>query len=292
MNKTPLVSIIVPAYNCGNYLPETLDSVLAQTYTNWEVIIINDGSTDDTVAVLSPFLNDSRITLVNQANTGVSTARNNGIKLAKGEYITFLDADDVWLPNNLALKADLLNNNLAVDFVFSNMYLADQNMQITAENIPGTDKDMLRNLLLWNDEVVPGPCDNVFLRKKCFANGLCFDAKFSTAADQDFLLYLTANNTGHYINLPLFKYRILPGSMSRNIATMQRDHIGVYKKAAQNNLFESPAFKRQCFANLYLILAGSWWVNGKNKLRGFYFILRAITCCPPVIFKLLKKVFK
>ena len=95
----PLVSIIIPTYNCARYLPEAVNSALGQTCNSLEVIIIDDGSADETQEVLKPY--SDRILYLYQANKGVSAARNRGIAMAQGEFIAFLDADDVWLPEKL-----------------------------------------------------------------------------------------------------------------------------------------------------------------------------------------------
>lgn len=97
----PLVSVIIPAYNVEKYIGESIASVLGQTFTNWELIIINDGSTDKTQEVVEQFLTDKRIVLVNQQNKGVSAARNKGLSLSHGDYISFLDGDDLWNPEFL-----------------------------------------------------------------------------------------------------------------------------------------------------------------------------------------------
>ncbi len=90
-----LISVIVPIYNTEKYLPKCLDSILAQTHTNWEAILVNDGSTDDSGEICDEYArNDRRITVVHQENAGVSSARNRGIEMAKGEWLTFIDADD------------------------------------------------------------------------------------------------------------------------------------------------------------------------------------------------------
>jgi glycosyltransferase involved in cell wall biosynthesis len=91
----PKVSIIIPAYNAMTYLPETVDSVLKQTYNDFEVIVVNDSSTDETEQWVSQIA-DSRVKLISQENQGAAGARNNGIGHAQGEYIEFLDADDLW----------------------------------------------------------------------------------------------------------------------------------------------------------------------------------------------------
>src|ERR1700759_692275 len=98
----PLVSVITPAYNAGNFIHETIDSVIAQTYTNWELIIIDDGSTDNTAAIVKQYVvRDSRIKYLYQQNGKQGKARNNGMTHSSGTIIAFLDADDTWTPHKL-----------------------------------------------------------------------------------------------------------------------------------------------------------------------------------------------
>lgn len=282
-----MVSIIIPAYNAEKYIIETINSVLNQTYSNWELIIIDDGSQDKTAELIANlYKNDSRINYYYQKNTGVSGARNNGLSKCKGEYIALLDADDVWEKNNLELKVNALESNKNISWVFSDMYNADKNINIINIASTGTDKNILNSILLWQTEVIPGPCSNVVFTKRCYDEGIKFDIKLSTAADQDFTLQLASKYKGFHINKPLWRYRILNNSMSRNISVMEKDHIKVFKKAKKNKLFKNFWFKQKCFSNLYWILAGSWWKNGNNKLRGFYFIILALTTNPLSIVKI------
>lgn len=108
-----LVSIITPAYNCANLILETIESVLAQTYDNWEMIIINDCSKDNTVDVVSSYCQrDTRIRLVNmEKNSGSAAARNRGIELANGKYIALLDSDDIWKPQKLERQISFMKEN-------------------------------------------------------------------------------------------------------------------------------------------------------------------------------------
>ena len=102
MKFTPLISVVIPAYNAEQFLDETLESVLSQTYENWECIIVNDGSTDNTESIAKKWCEkDARFCYFYKENSGVSDTRNLGIKEARGEYITFLDADDLYMPNFL-----------------------------------------------------------------------------------------------------------------------------------------------------------------------------------------------
>ena len=115
----PKVSVIIPAYNAARYLPEAIDSVLTQTYQDCEIILVDDGSTDDTAEVVSRY--GTRVTYVQQSNQGVGAARNTGIDLARGDYLVFQDADDVLLPGKLEVQASFLDQHPDVDAVFSDI---------------------------------------------------------------------------------------------------------------------------------------------------------------------------
>jgi glycosyltransferase involved in cell wall biosynthesis len=286
----PIVSIIISCYNGALYVGETLRSVIGQTYRNWEVIVIDDGSTDDSKKVIESF-NDERIKYYYQQNEGVSAARNKGINLATGEVICFLDADDTWVVNNLEKKIAALQHP-QVDWVFSDMFIADSQLKHPVLAPQGTDHNILDNLLLWESEVVPGPCSNLMVRSKCLKEkNILFDTKLSTAADLDFCIQLASHFTGKRIAEPLFYYRVLNNSMSRSVAAMERDQLWIYEKAKRNKLFKSFWFQQKCFSNNFLILAGSFWVNANNKRLGMYYIFKSIIAYPPSVLKLFKKLF-
>ncbi|PCJ25697.1 MAG: hypothetical protein COA97_07400 [Flavobacteriales bacterium] len=284
-----MISIIIPVYNAEKYISETINSVFSQTYRNWELIIIDDGSADNSANIIKQFCKDNdKVRYYYQENSGVSVARNNGMNKAKGKYIALLDADDVWEKDNLRLKNDVLETKNDVSWVFSNMYNANETAEIVSEASKGTDKNILESILLWKREVIPGPCSNIIFKKKCFEDGISFDKELSTAADQYFTIQLASRYKGHHINEPLWRYRILSNSMSKNISVMEKDHIRVYNKAANKKLFKNFWFKQQCFSNLYWILAGSWWKDGNNKLRGMRFIILALINNPISIIRLIK----
>lgn len=111
MNKNGLVSIITPSYNTGRYIAETIESVINQTYKNWEMIIVDDCSTDDTEKIVSSY-NDSRIRFIkNDTNSGAAVSRNKAIREAKGEWIAFLDSDDLWVPDKLESQIAFMCEN-------------------------------------------------------------------------------------------------------------------------------------------------------------------------------------
>lgn len=124
METVPLVSIITPCYNYGRFLSETLDSLLAQTYTNWECIIINDGSKDNTEEIALKYSGiDNRFKYTYQQNTGLPGARNAALMQSKGKYIQLLDADDLIEPEKLSLQVALMETHPEIDLVYSKMML-------------------------------------------------------------------------------------------------------------------------------------------------------------------------
>lgn len=276
MLNTPLVSIIIPAYNAAPYIGDAIRSVQQQSYTNWELLITDDGSADDTAGVVKPFLADERIRYIMQPNSGVSAARNTGIANAKGACLTFLDADDALLPDSLTEKVNALEADPKTDFVFGDVVYCDAALQPTGDVLKGSADDLLNALLCWKSTPLPLSCGNVIARRKIFDAGFRFDTELSTAADQDFSFHLAHRYTGKHIAVKSTLYRVLPGSMSRNIAVMEKDHLRVYRKAGQAGLFYSSAFRRECFGRLYLTLAGSWRVNGNNTGRAIRFTLLAL----------------
>lgn len=276
----PIVSIITPAYNAEKFIAETIQSVIHQTFPDWEMIIVVDGATDRTLSIAETFTSDPRIKVHYKKNSGVADTRNHGIALSQGTYITFLDSDDCWFPNNLQDKIEALKNHPEADWVFSQMELMDENAGFIALSEKGRSDNILNNILMWEGEVIPAPCSNILLHRKCFEMGLKFDASLSTAADQDFTIQLANQSKGIMLDSVHLRYRVVSNSMSRNIPLMERDHIAVYKKAAKLKLFKSFCFKKRCFAQLYLILAGSWWHNGGSRKRGILFLFKSLFTHP------------
>jgi glycosyltransferase involved in cell wall biosynthesis len=118
-NRTPLISVIVTCYNYGKFLPEALESILAQTYSDWQCIVIDDGSKDDTAIITKKFVDgDERFRYVYQQNQGISAARNAGIEISEGEYIQFLDADDKMPPTKLQFLLQSFKENPSADIVY------------------------------------------------------------------------------------------------------------------------------------------------------------------------------
>jgi len=127
----PLVSVIIPTYNRAKYIEESIRSVLAQTYTNLEVVVVDDGSTDDTEIIISSIV-DSRLRYIHQPNCGRSNARNHALSIASGKYITFLDSDDLFLPNKIELQVAYLKSHPGVGMVYTSAHCINDQGEMLA----------------------------------------------------------------------------------------------------------------------------------------------------------------
>lgn len=129
----PKVSVIIPTYNRENYICEAIDSILSQTYKDFEIIIVDDGSTDNTKDIIKKY--ENKVLYFYQANAGPGAARNRGIKEAKGELIAFLDADDVWLPDKLKSEIEVFDKSSACDLVYCNGEFIDEEGRSLKRNV-------------------------------------------------------------------------------------------------------------------------------------------------------------
>jgi glycosyltransferase involved in cell wall biosynthesis len=286
-----LVSVIIPCYNAEKYIGQAIESVLNQTYRHLELIIVNDGSSDNSEGVVAHYLQvDNRIKYFAQPNQGVSNTRNRGIEISQGQVIAFLDSDDAWEPENLEIKVKELVADPELFWVFSDMYLADEALNKT-EILEGiTSDDILDSLLLRKGEVIHAP-SGIVLKKECLTKtGIRFDPRATPTEDLDLCIHITARGyKGKRIALPLWTYRILSNSLSRNLEKLEAGNLLIMDKAAHEGLFRSFWFKQMCFSNNYLILAGIWWVNGNKKTKAIGYIIRSLLYYPPNILKILNK---
>lgn len=144
LHATPLVSVVIPCYNFGHLISYTLDSLLAQSYTNWECILVDDGSVDDTADVIAKYVaNDTRFRYHKQQNSGPAKARNTGIELATGEWLQFLDADDLLNPDKLSYQIGVLLSDSTIDVIYSDTLhftTSNSDPSIVGELTPDTVK--------------------------------------------------------------------------------------------------------------------------------------------------------
>lgn len=285
-----LVSVIIPAYNSTPFIAETIRSVFRQTYHNIEIILIDDGSSDNLAEVATELMKqDSRLHYTSQENLGVSAARNAGFKKSKGEFIAFLDADDVWLPDNILLKIEKFRSG---DFglVHSDAMVINANSMQTGEVMSGREGQLLDDLLSWNGPCIPGP-SSILVHRSVVETVGGFDTNLSTSADQDFFFRVASSYSIGRVPKVTWQYRKHQYNMHSNIARMERDVLHVYDKATKAGLFSTREFQRKCYSAMYLILAASWAGDGRNYAKGMRFLFRALLTHPFAWKKIWWKVF-
>jgi glycosyltransferase involved in cell wall biosynthesis len=230
-----MVSVIIPAYNYAQFLPEALESVRAQSLADVECIVIDNGSTDNTREIMSPFLRDPRFSYVRQDKQTVSAARNAGIKASKGEFIMFLDADDKMQPEKLSESVEFLMSHPEVDLVYTDMryFRNDQPDRLyhsfacdDASDRPwmsylsGSGKNVVATFLQGNTIVISSPV----VRRSVLDKTGYFDAKLSYNEDWDLWLRMALSGAHiHYLDKPgtLALIRIHNSSASRDVFRMQ-----------------------------------------------------------------------
>ncbi len=197
-----LVSIIIPTYNYAAYIGKAVDSALKQTYTNIEIIVVDDGSTDNTKDVLQKY--GDKLVYIQQNNQGAAAARNRGLEEAKGDYICFLDADDTYYPNNIAEKASFLEANQSLDWCYSNWVWVDKKGK---EMMRGDEPEVSLAHIKAQGDVLPLALQgyrlgtNVFMFRKALVDKLQgFDIRLKVLEDYDYYLRAAALGKLGYIN--------------------------------------------------------------------------------------------
>lgn len=230
----PKVSVIIPTYNNAKYLPEAVTSVLGQTYKDYEIIVVDDGSSHNTREVVYRFVKSylGRIKYVYQSNEGLSGARNRGIQEAKGKYIAFLDSDDIWLPGKLKEQMTVFADERKIDFICTKALVINADGQLMNYEKP-RNKNVLsfENILMGNPVVT----STVILSKKALEEIGVFDELLFGV--QDYALWLKAAQKlrMYFLNKPLIKYRVNTGSnMSNNLEMMYKDSINALKKMSRD----------------------------------------------------------
>lgn len=229
-----LVSIIVPAYNCARFIQETIATVVAQTYSNWEMIIVNDMSKDNIQEVVSK-CGDKRVKLVNLSkNSGAAVARNTGIEAANGKYIAFLDADDLWKKEKLEKQVEFLKQNQYA-FSFTGYEFADEtgkgNGKIVKVPAKMEYKDALKNTTIFTSTVM-------FDMEKIDKEQI----KMPTVKSEDTATWwkiLKSGYTAYGLNESLSYYRRSQGTLSSNKLEAIRRIWNLYRNVEKLNIIKS-----------------------------------------------------
>lgn len=208
---TPRVSIITPTFNRADFICSAVKSVLEQTFGDFELLIVDDGSTDSTVSVLEPYLADTRIRYFYQPNQGQSVARNRGLAEALGELICFLDSDDAWSLTKLEQQVNLMDQHPEVDIIHGDEIDIDEHgLEISRKNMRRFSGMIARDLLADNSVSI----NTVMVRKRCFEEMGGFSETLRVADDYDIWLRFAARYRFLYVPTFFGFYRVMSNQIS------------------------------------------------------------------------------
>lgn len=272
MEHNPVVSVIIPTYNRAHLIERALDSVLAQTYENMDIIVVDDASIDDTEAVVRRY-SDSRIRYVrHDQNQGGSAARNSGIRLAKGEYIAFLDSDDEWVPEKVQRHLDVFQTHPEYHVVYSavkNVY-PDGTFRIRQHD--GPEGEIFDQLMVRN---VVGPTSAFVIKRECFARVGGFDESLPSAQDYDMWLRLAKHYRFKRIPEPLVIYYWHGDQITKNVEAKWHGMIAILEKYKEDLRKMHPTVTADRHFRL-----GKHLVDAGHPVEGRGHLLRALRMYP------------
>jgi glycosyltransferase involved in cell wall biosynthesis len=260
----PKVSVIIPAYNAMAYLPETIANVLEQTYTDFEVVVVNDGSTDEIEEWITQ-ISDRRVKLVSQANLGLAGARNTGIKESQGEYLAFLDADDLWESTKLAKQVQVLDSYPSVGLVYTWVAYVDEQGNSTGRVVNNQQEGDVWQELTSGNLV---ECGSVaMVRRQCFEKCGVFDGNLgSFVEDWDMWLRIARTYPFKVVQEPLVYYRQVANSASRNWEAMAKSYRLVIEKAFAAAAWQDLPLRNRSYGTANLVLA---WKAIQSQARDY-----------------------
>ena len=224
-----MISVIVPAYNVAEFLRESVDSALAQTFRDIEVIVVDDGSTDSSADTLRD-LDDPRLRVIRQDHQGSAAARNSGLRLASGELMAFLDADDRWAPRNLERQAAFLRDHPEVDITFGHSLLIDEEGRSLGFKSSSCAGIIELSQLLRTNEIGNGSC--LLLRREALDRAGWFDTTLAACVDLDVWLRVASLRSRNVVAIPevLTFYRRRQGQVSSDWRRMEAAYLQLFER--------------------------------------------------------------
>jgi len=274
----PKVSVIIPTYNCSAYIKAAINSALQQSYNNLEIIVVDDGSTDNTQKILTPYIENKKIIYIYQPHSGLSSARNYGVNIATGEYIAFLDADDIWMKNKINKQLKVISD-AEVDMVFSNFNNLFENGSILknriGEKIKSDNEITFKKLFNNNNIIYPS---TVLIKRSVFYKyNVFFDTTLTAIEDYDMWLRLSRAGV-KIIGLtePLVFIRIHISNMSKDIKNMLINELKVISK--HRDIVSWRMFQRRK-AKIYMLNADRC-IHKSEYLEGMKLFFHGFTTYP------------
>jgi glycosyltransferase involved in cell wall biosynthesis len=258
----PLVSVVIPSYNAARYVRAAIDSVLQQSFTDFEVLVVDDGSTDDTRAVVSEYGHPVRY--LHKPNGGVSTARNHGIAASTGRYVALLDADDTWFPPKLERQLEAMARAPGIRLSSTGYRFVDDELRPLRDARPQHFENSFEGPLLHG---VVSSVSTLVAERTLFDEVGGFDPQLSQCADWDMWIRLGRRTQFLPVDDILATYRQHNTNMSRSVALLERDSRRVLEKAFSDPLTPEPVRRRanRTFGRNWMVLAGSYYHAGEYR---------------------------
>ncbi len=259
MRAKSSLSVIIPTYNYGRFLAEAIESALVHEEKPLEVIVVDDGSTDDTENVVQTF--GDRIVYIRQENAGVSVARNRGASAARGEILAFLDADDILEPTFVAKQLEKFDQDPELGFVHCGMREFDSETNRTLKlHLEGGSTNIENNLLLWEG---PSFVHGITVRKEIFERVGGFDVNIKVAEDWDFCYRVARIGKVGFVPEALYNYRMHSDGAHFDVEKLKYGMTIFYEKAFDTNDRDVLKYRRRALGNFHKVIAGSYLQSGQ-----------------------------
>lgn len=266
-----MISVVIPTHNRVDLLPRAIESVLKQTYSDFEIIIVSDGSTDNTEAVVKKYIEkDSRIKFIGYSPAkGGNIARNTGIKAAQGDYIAFLDDDDEWLPKKLEKQLSVFEKSSKIGLVYTGVHIIYVNEGIEYNSLSKEDGDLSKRILIDN---CIGTTSTVMVKKNVLSKSGGFDIKLKALQDFDLWIRICQSVEIGFVDEPLINYYNYSGSKQISALTQKYIEAFEYINHKYSELFSKQDNKSQekKWIEENFLLANKAMRNGEAKLSRLY----------------------
>jgi glycosyltransferase involved in cell wall biosynthesis len=261
--KSPFVSIILPTYNRADLIVDSIESVFAQSFSDYELIVVDDGSTDNTRKLLSAMAKSGELRYEHQENLGLSVARNRGIQLARGELITFLDSDDLYSSDKLQKQVDYLLQYPKAMFVHSWFSKFDEHAELGVRKTSWFVGDVYPDILLQWDVLMAVPC--VMMRRSVLDEVDGFDESLKWAEDLDLWRRIARKYAFHVISEALVKVRVHSSSTSSDKSQAAKPFGVALEKAFEDDPSLSIGFQKKAWASMYTNVANNLLGQGRSE---------------------------